>query len=63
MAKVYPNARMWGLDIGIDQFGKPWFIEANLVPDISIFRYLSDKTMLNRIKEYIRAGKKQSEEN
>ena len=63
LEKVYPNARMWGMDIGIDKCGKPWFIEANLVPDISIFRYLSDKTMLNRIKEYIRAGKKQSEEN
>jgi hypothetical protein len=54
---------MWGLDIGIDKYGKPWFIEANLVPDISIFRFLPDKTMLNRIKEFIRAGKKQSEEN
>ncbi|MEH7245805.1 YheC/YheD family protein [Neobacillus niacini] len=58
LEKVYPNARMWGMDIGIDQFGKPWFIEANLVPDISFFRVLSDKTMYNTIKEYIRAGKK-----
>ncbi|MEH7178410.1 YheC/YheD family protein [Neobacillus vireti] len=63
LEKVYPDARMWGMDIGIDSFGKPWFIEANLVPDISIFRYLADKTMLTTIREYIRAGKQQPEEN
>ncbi|MEH7253696.1 YheC/YheD family protein, partial [Neobacillus niacini] len=54
LEKVYPDARIWGMDIGIDQFGKPWFIEANLVPDISIFRFLSDRTMYNKIREYIR---------
>jgi hypothetical protein len=60
LEKVYPDACLWGMDIGIDKNGKPWFIEANLVPDISIFRYLPDKTMLNRIREYLRAGRKKS---
>ncbi len=62
LEKIYPDARMWGMDIGIDQFGKPWFIEANLVPDISIFRFLSDKTMYNRIREYIRDRKNSKED-
>jgi hypothetical protein len=62
LEKVYPDACLWGMDIGIDQSGKPWFIEANLVPDVSIFRYLSDKTMLNRIKEYLREARKKSDE-
>lgn len=62
LEKVYPDALMWGMDIGVDQSGKPWFIEANLVPDISIFRVLSDKTMYNTIKKYIRAEKKPKKE-
>jgi hypothetical protein len=62
LEKVYPDACLWGMDIGIDQSGKPWFIEANLVPDVTIFRYLSDKTMLNRIKEYLREARKKSDD-
>jgi hypothetical protein len=62
LEKVYPDAYIWGMDIGIDKDGKPWFIEANLVPDVSIFRYLSDKTMLNRIKEYYREARKASDD-
>jgi hypothetical protein len=62
LEKVYPDACLWGMDIGVDQSGKPWFIEANLVPDVSIFRYLSDKTMLNRIKEYLREARKKSDD-
>ncbi|WP_419888034.1 YheC/YheD family protein [Neobacillus niacini] len=61
LEKVYPDSCLWGMDIGIDQEGKPWFIEANLVPDVSIFRYLPDKTMLNTIKEYLREAKKKSD--
>jgi glutathione synthase/RimK-type ligase-like ATP-grasp enzyme len=61
LEKVYPDACLWGMDIGIDQYGKPWFIEANLVPDIAIFRYLPDKTMYKRIRKYIREGRKKSE--
>lgn len=60
--KVYPEAKMWGLDIGIDNLGKPWFIEANLVPDVSFFRYLSDKTMYNRIREFLKEGRKPRED-
>lgn len=60
LEKVYPDALMWGMDIGIDKLGKPWFIEANLVPDVSFFRYLEDKTMYNKIREFLKANKRQS---
>jgi hypothetical protein len=38
-----------GFDIGIDQKGEIWIIEANLRPDTSIFKRLDDQTMYNNI--------------
>lgn len=42
LAKSYPDRRTYGLDIGIDQAGKIWVIEANLNPAIAMFRKLTD---------------------
>lgn len=50
----YKKSRRMGLDIGIDKKGKPWIIEVNLSPSVSMFNLLEDKSMLNEIKEYRR---------
>jgi hypothetical protein len=41
-----------GLDIGLDDEGNIWIIEANLKPLIYLFRLLEDHTMYFRIKAY-----------
>lgn len=42
LAKSYPNIRAYGIDLGIDQEGKIWIIEANLSPSIFMFKLLKD---------------------
>jgi hypothetical protein len=39
-----------GMDVGIDSQGNIKIIETNLVPDISLFKRLSDKSVLEKIK-------------
>ncbi|WP_391563884.1 YheC/YheD family protein [Paenibacillus cremeus] len=41
--------RFEGLDIGLDNKGRIWIIEANLKPNIFPFLLLKDKTMYRRI--------------
>ncbi|WP_163583086.1 YheC/YheD family protein [Gracilibacillus saliphilus] len=41
-----------GIDIGIDQLGKVWVFEVNLIgPSIEFFSYLKDKSIFNQILE------------
>ncbi len=49
----YPSLRLVGIDMGIDVYGKPWIIEANFRPAISLFRKLQDQTYYNRIREML----------
>jgi len=50
LGKVYPTLREIGLDLGIDIHGKPWLIEANFRPSLSLFRQLQDQTFYRRIR-------------
>ena len=53
LAKSYPKKRVYGIDIGIDQEGKIWIIEANLSPATSIFKLIKDNSY-ETIKNYMR---------
>jgi hypothetical protein len=46
----FKNWLIWGMDIGIENNGKLFFVEANEVPGIRGFRCLPDQTMRKRIK-------------
>ncbi|KNB71969.1 hypothetical protein ADS79_15590 [Brevibacillus reuszeri] len=50
LGKAYPTLREIGLDLGIDIHAKPWIIEANFRPSLSLFRQLKDQTFYRRIK-------------
>jgi glutathione synthase/RimK-type ligase-like ATP-grasp enzyme len=52
----FKNHRIYGLDIGLDQNGQVWIIEANLFPLMSHFLKLKDKTMYRRIMAYKKAS-------
>lgn len=55
---LYPYQKVWGLDMAIDVFGNIWLIEANVWPNIYMFKKLKDKSMYNKIKLYKGLGKK-----
>lgn len=57
LEKYYPNIVVIGFDIGVDDKGELWLIEANVYPGLSLFRKLADKTMLRRILEIKRINK------
>jgi hypothetical protein len=52
LATYFKGHRIYGLDMGLDQKGSVWIIEANLYPSTSHFWKLKDKTMYHRIMEY-----------
>jgi glutathione synthase/RimK-type ligase-like ATP-grasp enzyme len=52
LAAHFPGHRIYGLDIGLDQNGSVWIIEANNFPILSHFKKLKDKTMYHRITAY-----------
>lgn len=54
LQNYYRKSRCIGLDIGVDENGKLWIIEANLTPSVYMFNLLEDKSMLNEIREYKR---------
>jgi hypothetical protein len=54
LATYFKGHRIYGLDIGLDQKGSVWIIEANLYPSTSHFWKLKDKTMYHRIMAYKR---------
>ncbi|WP_233713415.1 YheC/YheD family protein [Lederbergia citri] len=52
LEKYYTKSRLIGLDMGIDQEGKIWIIEANLTPNIAMFNKVEDKSDYETIKSY-----------
>lgn len=52
LGRSYPSIHTIGLDMGIDQKGKVWFIEANFRPMLSLFRRLNNKSIYTRITKY-----------
>lgn len=52
LAKSYRRKKAFGVDIAIDSHMKPWILEINTRPDMSIFNTLKDKTMYRRILRY-----------
>jgi glutathione synthase/RimK-type ligase-like ATP-grasp enzyme len=54
LSSVYPKHRVYGIDIGIDNKGKPWVFEANFNPNLAYFRMLADKKTLNKIRSFKR---------
>jgi hypothetical protein len=51
-SKLYSDKRIFGFDMGLDQDGNVWIIEANLKPMLSHFLKLKNKTMYRRIMAY-----------
>jgi hypothetical protein len=49
---LYANQRIFGFDMGLDQNGRVWVIEANLNPMLSHFSKLKDNSMYRRIMDY-----------
>lgn len=49
LGKAYPTLREIGFDVGIDVDGKPWIIEANFRPSLSLFQKLPDPSFYRRI--------------
>lgn len=52
LGKSYRRKRAFGVDIAIDSKLKPWILEINTEPDMSIFNTLKNKTMYRRILGY-----------
>ena len=50
----YPQYRMFGFDMCVDQQGKVWIIEANVKPALSLFRQFKDKQMYTLIMRYVK---------
>lgn len=55
LSKSYRSKRAFGVDIAIDSKMKPWILEINTQPDMSIFNTLKNKTMYKRILRYSKA--------
>ncbi|MFD2371546.1 YheC/YheD family protein [Brevibacillus sp. GCM10020057] len=49
LGTAYPTLREVGLDLGIDIEGKPWIIEANFRPNLSLFQKLKDQSYYRKI--------------
>ncbi|MFB9328698.1 YheC/YheD family protein [Paenibacillus aurantiacus] len=52
LGESYRSKKAFGVDIAIDSNMKPWILEINTGPDMSIFNALKDKTMYRRILKY-----------
>jgi hypothetical protein len=52
LSTFFPGHRIYGFDIGPDENGHVWIIEANLFPSRSHFLKLKDKTMYHRITAF-----------
>ncbi|MBB6734407.1 YheC/YheD family protein [Cohnella sp. CBP 2801] len=52
LGKSYRSKKAFGVDIAIDSNMKPWILEINTKPDMSIFNALKDKTMYRKILRY-----------
>ncbi|MCM3439707.1 YheC/YheD family protein [Metabacillus halosaccharovorans] len=52
LSGYYPKQQIFGLDIGLDEAGKPWIFEVNCNPSFVYFKQLKDKQMMSKIREY-----------
>ncbi|WP_245855896.1 YheC/YheD family protein [Paenibacillus rigui] len=52
LGQAYRGNRAFGVDIAIDSHMKPWVLEVNTRPDMTIFRALRNKAMYKRILKY-----------
>ncbi|MEH6905711.1 YheC/YheD family protein [Neobacillus drentensis] len=53
LQEFYPDSKVFGLDLGITADGRLFIIEANLSPSIGMFKKVNDKTIYQRIKEFM----------
>lgn len=60
LSHVFTNKTMWGLDIGVDKYGKVWLIEANPLPGNGAFRELEDQSMQYTIEAIVGFNEKKS---
>jgi len=54
LARIYPHQRIYGMDIGLDDNGHVWVIEANRKPMLSHILMVEDERMYRRIQRYKR---------
>ncbi|MBJ6359714.1 YheC/YheD family protein [Paenibacillus sp. GCM10012307] len=54
LRSLYPKQRIYGLDVGIDNKGFIWIIEANKHPSMSHFRKLGAQKTIRRIMSFKR---------
>lgn len=54
LRESYRGNKAFGVDIAIDFNMKPWILEVNTRPDMSIFNTLNNKTMYRKIIRYSR---------
>lgn len=50
---IFTRSRRIGFDIGVDEKGKIWVIEANFLPIISFFEFLEDKSIYQEIIKFL----------
>lgn len=54
MSRRYPGVGELGIDIAVDEQFKPWILEINTAPDLTIFRHIQDKSVMDQIARYAR---------
>jgi glutathione synthase/RimK-type ligase-like ATP-grasp enzyme len=54
LSRMFPNHRLYGMDLGIDVNGKVWLIEANLWPGTRAFKNTRFNKMYRKIQRYRR---------
>ena len=55
LQKSFPRLKEIGIDIALDEEGRPWILEVNTLPGIYAFGLLPDKETYRKIKRYARA--------
>ncbi|WP_413373872.1 YheC/YheD family protein [Paenibacillus taichungensis] len=55
LQKSFPRLKEIGIDIALDEDGRPWIIEVNTLPGIYAFGLLPDKETYRKIQRYARA--------
>ncbi|MEC0123359.1 YheC/YheD family protein [Paenibacillus pabuli] len=55
LQKSFPRLKEIGIDIALDEGGRPWILEVNTLPGIYAFGLLPDKETYRKIKRYARA--------
>ncbi|MGC5776568.1 YheC/YheD family protein [Paenibacillus pabuli] len=55
LQRSFPRLKEIGIDIALDEGGRPWILEVNTLPGIYAFGLLPDKATYRKIKRYARA--------